>query len=61
MAFYYSRAGWVAGIALVTNILFIFGTLASIGAVLTLPGIAGIVLTLGMAVDSVFAESSAKF
>ncbi|MBQ5532750.1 MAG: protein translocase subunit SecDF [Bacteroidales bacterium] len=52
MAFYYSRAGWVAGIALVTNILFIFGTLASIGAVLTLPGIAGIVLTLGMAVDA---------
>lgn len=52
MAFYYSKAGWVAGIALVTNILFIFGTLASIGAVLTLPGIAGIVLTLGMAVDA---------
>ena len=52
MAFYYSKAGWVAGIALVTNILLIFGTLASIGAVLTLPGIAGIVLTLGMAVDA---------
>ena len=52
MAFYYNRAGWVAGVALVTNILFIFGTLASINAVLTLPGIAGIVLTLGMAVDA---------
>ncbi len=52
MAFYYSRAGWVAGVALLANILFIFGTLASIGAVLTLPGIAGIVLTLGMAVDA---------
>lgn len=52
MAFYYNRAGWVAGVALITNILFIFGTLASIGAVLTLPGIAGIVLTLGMAVDA---------
>ena len=52
MAFYYNRAGWVAGVALVSNVLFIFGTLASIGAVLTLPGIAGIVLTLGMAVDA---------
>jgi len=52
MAFYYSRAGLVADMALVANIFFIMGVLASLGAVLTLPGIAGIVLTLGMAVDA---------
>ncbi len=52
MAFYYSRAGFVADLALVANIFFILGVLASLGAVLTLPGIAGIVLTLGMAVDA---------
>ncbi len=52
MILYYNRAGWVADLALMTNILFIFGVLASLGAVLTLPGIAGIVLTLGMAVDA---------
>jgi SecD/SecF fusion protein len=52
MAVYYNRAGLVADLALVTNIFFIFGVLASLGAVLTLPGIAGIVLTLGMAVDA---------
>ncbi len=52
MAVYYNRAGFVANLALVTNIFFIFGVLASLGAVLTLPGIAGIVLTLGMAVDA---------
>ena len=52
MVLYYNRAGWVADLALLTNILFIFGVLASLGAVLTLPGIAGIVLTLGMAVDA---------
>ena len=52
MAVYYNRAGFVADLALVTNIFFIFGVLASLGAVLTLPGIAGIVLTLGMAVDA---------
>ncbi len=52
MIFYYNRAGWVADVALLTNIFFIFGVLASLGAVLTLPGIAGIVLTLGMAVDA---------
>ncbi|MDD4209349.1 MAG: protein translocase subunit SecDF [Bacteroidales bacterium] len=52
MALYYSRGGIVAGIALIINILIIFGTLASLSAVLTLPGIAGIVLTLGMAVDA---------
>lgn len=52
MLFFYARAGWVADLALVVNIFFIFGVLASMGAVLTLPGIAGIVLTLGMAVDA---------
>ncbi len=52
MLLYYNRAGWIADLALLTNILFLFGVLASLGAVLTLPGIAGIVLTLGMAVDA---------
>ncbi len=52
MVFYYSRAGLVSDIALLTNIFFIFGVLASLGAVLTLPGIAGIVLTIGMSVDA---------
>ena len=52
MLFFYARAGWIADLALVVNIFFIFGVLASLGAVLTLPGIAGIVLTLGMAVDA---------
>ncbi len=52
MALYYNKAGLVANLALLTNILFIFGVLASLGAVLTLSGIAGIVLTLGMAVDA---------
>ncbi|MCF6240319.1 MAG: protein translocase subunit SecDF [Bacteroidales bacterium] len=52
MWFYYSTAGLVADIALVANIFFIFGVLASLGAVLTLPGLAGIVLTIGMSVDA---------
>jgi len=52
MVFYYNKAGWVADLALMANIFFIFGILASLGAVLTLPGIAGIVLTLGMSVDA---------
>jgi SecD/SecF fusion protein len=52
MVFYYARAGWVSNLALITNIFFIMGVLASLGAVLTLPGIAGIVLTIGMAVDA---------
>jgi SecD/SecF fusion protein len=52
MIFYYGRAGWVADIALITNLFLIFGVLASLGAVLTLPGIAGIVLTIGMSVDA---------
>ena len=52
MILYYGRAGLYADLALVLNVLLIFGILASIGAVLTLPGIAGIVLTIGMAVDA---------
>jgi SecD/SecF fusion protein len=52
MYFYYGKAGLIADIALIANIIFIFGTLASFGAVLTLAGIAGIVLTIGMAVDA---------
>ncbi|RIJ49808.1 protein translocase subunit SecDF [Maribellus luteus] len=53
MLFFYSKnAGLAANIALVANMLFIFGILASLGAVLTLPGIAGIVLTIGMSVDA---------
>jgi len=52
MFFYYGQAGWYSDIALAANVLFIFGVLASIGAVLTLPGIAGIVLTIGMSVDA---------
>ncbi|MCK5029178.1 MAG: protein translocase subunit SecDF, partial [Bacteroidales bacterium] len=53
MIFYYSRkAGLVADLALVANMFFIFGVLASLGAVLTLPGIAGIILTIGMSVDA---------
>ncbi len=52
MFFFYNGAGLVANIALVTNVFFLMGVLSSLGAVLTLPGIAGIVLTLGMAVDA---------
>ena len=52
MLFFYRGAGLVADIALLVNVLFLFGTLVSFGAVLTLPGIAGLVLTLGMAVDA---------
>lgn len=52
MIFYYGRAGVFADIALIFNILLIFGVLTSLGAVLTLPGIAGIVLTIGMSVDA---------
>lgn len=52
MIFYYGKAGIVADIALFANILFIFGALGSFGAVLTLAGMAGIVLTIGMAVDA---------
>jgi SecD/SecF fusion protein len=52
MIVYYGKAGLFADIALVVNILFIFGILASFNAVLTLPGIAGIILTIGMSVDA---------
>ncbi|MFI3315335.1 MAG: protein translocase subunit SecDF [Rikenellaceae bacterium] len=52
MVLYYNQAGLVASIALIANLFFLFGVLASLGAVLTLPGIAGIVLTMGMAVDA---------
>ncbi|MBL4560487.1 MAG: protein translocase subunit SecDF [Labilibaculum sp.] len=53
MFFFYSKgAGLTANIALIANLFFIFGILASLGAVLTLPGIAGIVLTIGMSVDA---------
>lgn len=52
MMLFYSGAGLVANVALLANVLFLFGALVSFGAVLTLPGIAGIVLTLGMAVDA---------
>lgn len=52
MMIYYGKAGWYANLALAVNLLFLFGILASLGAVLTLPGIAGIVLTMGTAVDA---------
>lgn len=52
MMFFYNKAGFAADTALLVNIFFMFGVMASFGTVLTLPGIAGIVLTLGMAVDS---------
>ena len=52
VAFFYNRAGWYANVALICNVLLLFGVLVSFGAVLTLPGIAGIVLTMGMAVDA---------
>jgi SecD/SecF fusion protein len=52
MVAYYSKGGWVANIALLFNIFFILGILAQLNAALTLPGIAGIVLTMGMAVDA---------
>lgn len=52
MVAYYSKGGWVANIALLFNIFFILGILAQFNAALTLPGIAGIVLTMGMAVDA---------
>ncbi|GAA4340335.1 protein translocase subunit SecDF [Mucilaginibacter gynuensis] len=52
MVVYYNRAGTVAVIAVLFNVFFLMGVLVSLGAVLTLPGIAGIVLTLGIAVDA---------
>ncbi len=52
MAFYYGYSGWIANLALVLNILIILGGLSLFDATLTLPGIAGILLTMGMAVDA---------
>jgi len=52
MVFYYGRSGIFADVALLLNIVLIFGILAGLGAVLTLPGIAGIVLTIGISVDA---------
>ena len=52
MVFFYQGAGLIADVALLCNVLLLFGTLVSFGAVLTLPGIAGLILTLGMAVDA---------
>jgi SecD/SecF fusion protein len=52
MIFYYKGAGLISDIALIANLFFLIGALASLGAALTLPGIAGIVLTIGMAVDA---------
>lgn len=52
MLVYYNTSGWVANIALILNLLFTVGILAGLGASLTAPGIAGLVLTIGMAVDT---------
>lgn len=52
MAFYYNKAGLVADVALFVNVFFILGILSSLGAVLTLPGIAGVVLTIALSVDA---------
>ena len=52
MLVYYNTAGWVANIALILNLLFTIGILTGLGATLTAPGIAGLVLTIGMAVDT---------
>ncbi|MBS1933698.1 MAG: protein translocase subunit SecD, partial [Bacteroidetes bacterium] len=52
MLVYFNTAGWVANIALIFNLLFTIGVLSALGATLTAPGIAGLVLTIGMAVDT---------
>ena len=52
MGLFYRTAGWVSDVALITNVFLLMGCLVSFGSVLTLPGIAGIVLTMGMAVDA---------
>jgi len=52
MVLYYNNSGYIADFAVLLNVFFILGVLASLGAALTLPGIAGIVLTIGMAVDA---------
>lgn len=52
MLIYYNTSGWIANIALILNLLFTVGVLTGLGATLTAPGIAGLVLTIGMAVDT---------
>ena len=52
MLVYFNTAGWVANIALILNLLFTIGILSALGATLTAPGIAGLVLTIGLAVDT---------
>ena len=52
MLIYYNTGGWVANIALILNLLFTVGIFTALGATLTAPGIAGLVLTIGMAVDT---------
>jgi SecD/SecF fusion protein len=52
MLIYYNTSGWIANIALILNLLFTIGVLTGLGATLTAPGIAGLVLTIGMAVDT---------
>ncbi len=52
MGLFYKSAGWLSDVALIVNVFLLLGVLVSFGAVLTLPGIAGIVLTMGMAVDA---------
>ena len=49
---YYSQAGWIANVALLVNLILLLGVMASFGATLTLPGIAGLVLSVGMSVDA---------
>lgn len=52
MVLYYNRAGWISIVAVLANVFLIIGVLSSLGAALTLPGMAGIILTVGMAVDA---------
>ncbi len=52
MVLYYNRAGWISIVAVLGNVFLIMGVLSSLGAALTLPGMAGIILTVGMAVDA---------
>src|SRR5258708_38906602 len=52
MAIYYMRCGMIANIAMILNLVILLGVMCSVGTTLTLPGIAGIVLTVGMAVDA---------
>ncbi len=52
MGFYYLKSGWIANLALVANIVLVLGALSAFQQTLTLPGIAGVILTIGMAVDA---------